>query len=369
MPVKHLEVTERLLRVLALPRYGPLGASSRLRMWQYLPWLEAAGLNVVVRPLLPDSYIHDLQGGRRSVLRLAAAYSRQIRTVSALKDFDVIWMEKELLPWVPGFMERGLLPRDVPLVLDYDDAVYHLYEQHRSPLIRSVLGRKHADAMRGAALVTVGNATLAERAYRAGAPNTQIVPTVIDLKRYPLRPPYQEHDRTPTVCWIGQRSTAAFLAPYRDLFASLASEGTLSFTAIGIDAVALRLPMMSLPWSQAGEVDAIMRCDIGIMPLVDGPFERGKCGYKLIQYMACSLPVVASPVGVNCQIVDHGVNGFLASTEQEWRQALTTLAVDPELRARMGRAGRAQVEALYSLQNSGPLVANLLRSAAQENSQ
>jgi glycosyltransferase involved in cell wall biosynthesis len=100
------------------------------------------------------------------------------------------------------------------------------------------------------------------------------------------------------------------------------------------------------------------------MPLPDYPWAKGKCGYKLIQYMACGLPVVASPVGVNSVIVEHGKNGYLASTPEEWRQALGSLIEDPELRRRMGEAGRRKVEQQYSLQIYGPKVAALLREAA-----
>jgi len=99
---------------------------------------------------------------------------------------------------------------------------------------------------------------------------------------------------------------------------------------------------------------------IGVMPLPDTPWTRGKCGYKLIQYMACGLPVIASPVGVNAEIVEHGVNGFLAETDAEWREALVTLLRDPDLRSRMGAAGRQKVEKQYSIQVWGPRVAGML---------
>ncbi|MBN9249072.1 MAG: glycosyltransferase family 4 protein [Mesorhizobium sp.] len=115
-------------------------------------------------------------------------------------------------------------------------------------------------------------------------------------------------------------------------------------------------------WSEAHEVELIQGMDIGIMPLEDSPFARGKCGYKLIQYMACGLPVVASPVGVNSKLVTHGENGFLASTEAEWRAAIERLLSDPELRRRMGAAGRAKVESDYSIQTYGPKVAGMFAS-------
>ncbi len=349
-------------RVLALPRYGRRGASSRLRVWQYLPWLEAAGLDVQVRALLPDFYIADLQQGRRNPARLALAYARQIAGVVRAAPPDLLWIEKEVLPWVPGWLEQATLARGVPRVIDYDDAVYQVYEEHRSPLVRALLKSKHEVAMHGAALVVAGNSTLAERARRANAPRVEILPTVIDLDRYPPRFDRGPPDGPPSVCWIGQQSTAGYLLPLAEVFDRLAKSGRARFVAIGIDATALGLPMSSLPWSEDDEVNSISVCDIGIMPLSDGSFERGKCGYKLIQYMACGLPVVASPVGVNREIVNDGVNGFLAQTPEEWERAITRLANDPALRARMGQAGREQVEQRYTIQKKGPVLAALLRS-------
>lgn len=335
-----------------------------MRIWQYLPCLEAAGFEIVAQPLLPDSYVSNLQAGRRDLGETAAAYARQVLRLLRRRPYDLIWIEKEVLPWVPLALERLLLPRVIPRVIDYDDAVYHLYEAHPRRLVRAFLKEKHASAMRRAATVVAGSAALADRARSAGAANVVIVPTVVDLDRYPPPQPAARDHTVPRICWIGQQSTASFLTLYRRLFASFRDRGEAEFVAIGIDAAALDLPMRSVPWSEAEEVAAISACDIGIMPLADGAFERGKCGYKLIQYMACGLPVVASAVGANRDIVRHGVNGFLAGTEEEWRDALRTLAADPALRARMGAAGRRRVEEEYSLQVAGPRMAEILRAAA-----
>lgn len=121
-----------------------------------------------------------------------------------------------------------------------------------------------------------------------------------------------------------------------------------------------------LPWAEETEGRLIQSMDIGIMPLDDTPWSRGKCGYKLIQYMACGLPVVASPVGVNSEIVEDGVTGFLASSDAEWRDAISRLLADADLRRRMGEAGRKRMEELYSLQVWGPRVAEMLRQVAGE---
>ena len=130
------------------------------------------------------------------------------------------------------------------------------------------------------------------------------------------------------------------------------------------DAAVDGLPAEARPWSEATEVKDILGFDVGIMPLPDEPWERGKCGYKLIQYMACARPVIASPVGANRQIVEQGVNGFLAETYDDWRSALDMLYAAPELRARLGAAGRRKVETAYCTRVTAPRLANLLKVAA-----
>ena len=117
-------------------------------------------------------------------------------------------------------------------------------------------------------------------------------------------------------------------------------------------------------WDEATETAGIGNFDVGIMPLPDNPWERGKCGFKLIQYMACGKPVVASPVGVNREIVVEGVNGFLASTQKEWVDALLRLKEDPDLRRTMGEKGRRMVEEEYCLQVTAPRLHRILLNAA-----
>ncbi len=354
------------MKVLMLSRYGRLGASSRMRSYQYQPWLEDAGISISLAPLFSDAYVQALQCDTKRPLEALGAYASRVQALLASRTFDLLWIEKETLPWLPAWLEKILLPKAVPYVLDYDDAVFHYYDQHHNPIVRALLGDKHAALIRGAALVVAGNEYLAEFARRAGAPRLEVVPTVIDLARYPVAVPKTEGGcALPCVGWVGQRATASFLAPYTQLFERLSANGRARFVAIGIDARSLGLPMDSIPWAEQTEAASIARCDIGIMPLSDKPFQRGKCGYKLIQYMACGLPVVASPVGANRQIVEHGVNGFLAETNEQWEQALQTLLADPHLRQRMGQLGRQKVERQYCVQVTGPRLAALLKDAAK----
>lgn len=354
------------MKLLMLTRYEQLGASSRMRFYQYLPWLREAGISVTIIPFFPDAYVRDLQRDTRKFSEVFRAYLRRIWALVNCSDYDLLWIEKETLPWLPAWFERVLLKKTVPYVLDYDDAVFHLYDQHRNPAIKALLSGKHPALMKGASLVTAGNQYLADFARRAGAVNVSVLPTVIDLERYQLNCVTRQKGNTPPVVgWIGQRVTARFLEPYKNIFRRFLDAGLGRFSAIGIDADALGLPMTSIAWSDATEVASLASFDIGIMPLVDEPFERGKCGYKLIQYMACGLPVVASPVGVNCQIVEHGVNGFLADTPQQWEEALQTLLLDRGLRDRMGQAGRRKVERQYSIQQTAPMLAQMLIKVAK----
>lgn len=352
------------MKVLALPRYGRLGASSRVRFFQYLPALERAGFEVSVEPLFSDAYVAGLQRLRRSKGEVVRAYARRIAGLLRKRRFDVLWVEKELLPWVPLGLERHLLASDAPLVLDYDDAVFHYYDQHRSGAVRRLLAGKHPGLMRRAVLVVAGNDYIAEFARAVGARAVAVLPTAVELGRYgPVE--RVATDGPPRIGWIGQRSTAEYLRHLSPLFERLSAGGKARFVAIGIEPAALGLPMEGAPWSEATEVASLRALDVGVMPLADSPFERGKCGYKLVQYMACGLPVVASPVGVNAQLIDDGVNGFLATSPAEWESALERLIGDASLRDRMGRAGRMKVEESYSTRATAPRLVELLHEAAR----
>lgn len=354
------------LRVWILSRYSRLGASSRLRTLQYRPWLEAAGLEVVHEPFFDDAYLTRLYSGERDRAALLRYFGGRIRALRQRPKPDLIWLEYEALPWLPWALERALLPRDVPIVSDYDDAVFHRYDRHRLAPLRLLLGRKIDRVMAASALVMAGNRYLADRAVAAGARRVEVVPTVVDLDLYaaPRRPPAEAVLR---VGWIGTPETwEHFVRPVQEMLLPAMRAQGAQFRAIGAAlAPATGDGLEILPWSEAEETALIGGTDIGIMPLPDTPWTRGKCGYKLIQYMACGLPVVASPVGVNAEIVEHGVNGFLAGTDEEWRRAIATLLADAELRRRMGAMGRRKVEQAYSLQTWAPHVVALFSDVAR----
>lgn len=353
------------MRALMITRYGAAGASSRLRHMQYVPALAEAGIEAEVASFFSGAYLDQLYAGRSTRAEALAAYARRVPQLRRAGGFDVLWLEKEALPWLPWAIERRLLPRGVPLVVDFDDAVFHNYDLHSSATVRRVLGDKIDRLMARAALVTAGNAYLAARAEVAGAARVEIVPTVVDLGAYRLAPAPAAGEPA-RIGWIGTPSTwNAYVAPMLPLLAKVATQAGGRILAVGSGDGGGGHPLLDRePWSEAAEVSLIQRMSIGIMPLDDTPWARGKCGYKLIQYMACGLPVVASPVGVNADIVEHGVNGFLATTPDEWHAAIAALLHDPARRRRMGAAGRRTVEARYALASWGPRVAAMLRELA-----
>jgi glycosyltransferase involved in cell wall biosynthesis len=220
--------------------------------------------------------------------------------------------------------------------------------------------------MAAAETVVVGNNYLAQYA-RQFTQQVCVIPSVVDLSRYPTRKNASTSD-TIVISWIGIPATADFLRPLVPVFHRLQQQfPRLAFRFIGTgssfpaDGLKAEFP----PWSEQTEATLLGQCDIGIMPMPDTNFTRGKCGLKLIQYMASSLPVVASPVGVNREIIASGENGFLANSGEEWFATLSTLIQNPELRKQFGVAGRARVEERYSLERGFEKWSEILERATR----
>lgn len=333
---------------------------------QYRPYLETAGFKVELKSFFGADYLPSLYAGRKSSSTIWCSYAQRIKNLVRSKgQADLIWLEKEALPWVPSVLEGRLMPSGIPVVSDFDDAVFHRYDMHRLKPVRTLLGRKFAHVMQNSACVFAGNAYLADYAKDAGSAAIEIVPTVVDVDHYQVKADRDE-GAEPVIGWIGTPSTwRECVEPFRLVFRGVAQTSSARIHAVGARMTSGEEECIHFfPWSEEGEIERINAMDIGVMPLPDTPWMRGKCGYKLIQYMACGLPVIASPVGVNADIVEHGVNGFLADTPADWSRALETLIRNPELRQQMGIAGRKRVEERYSLQVYGPRVAALLSEIA-----
>jgi len=214
--------------------------------------------------------------------------------------------------------------------------------------------------------VTVGNEFLASYARRFN-PNVTVIPTAVDTDRFVPRPDLlPAAGRTLVVGWIGSPTTFRYLESIKDVLAAVSAKHpfTLKVSGAGRPVNFPGVDVQVVPWSMADEVSLFNTCDIGVYPLTDDDWSRGKCGFKAIQCMACGVPVVAASVGVNREIITDGVNSFLATTPSEWVAKLGQLLSDPALRASMAAAGRRTIEARYSLRVTAPQLAAVFASAA-----
>lgn len=363
------ELTAALrMRVLVLAPY-PLdrAPSQRFRWEQYIGPLRERGV-----ALEPSSFL-DPRGmdvayrpgaWAAKTVATAAGLRRRLHDVVAARRYDLVVVHRESLPLGPAWIERALSSAGVPYAFDFDDAIYlpAASDANRRYAWLKRAG-KTAQAIRNASLVLAGNRHLADWARRH-TKRVVVVPTTVDTDRY--RPAVRP-ERTPLcIGWSGSRTTIVHLRLLDRVLRELQRERGVRIRVIGdesyrIDGAAVQ----ALDWDARTEVADLSQIDIGIMPLPDDEWSRGKCGLKALQYMALGIPTVLSPVGVNREIAEGGA-ALLASTEQEWRDALRALIDDPGLRARLGQAGRARVERHYSLQATLPLWENALRTAAAD---
>jgi glycosyltransferase involved in cell wall biosynthesis len=354
------------MRVAAFTKYDREAASTRQRVLQYRPSLAEAGIELDHYPLLGNAYVRSLATSERwSRTELIASYARRLVQLLRRSRYDLIWVYAELFPYLPAAFERLVFRSGVPVVYDCDDAFYLAYNESRNPLARALLSGKIERLIGGAAAATCGNEFLRDHAAKL-CTNTIVVPTVVDTDIY--RPAPRPSSGPPVIGWIGSPSTWENVRPLLPVLQQVCAVKGARFRVVGAGVRAARdkFPQMDLvPWSEATEVAEVQGFDVGIMPLLDAPFQRGKSGYKLIQYMACGVPAIGSPVGVNSSILADGC-GILAGTADEWAGALTRLLEDADLRRTIGAAGRARAVKQYSLAVHEPRLIELFRRVAAD---
>ena len=353
-----------MIRVLGFSLYGPQAASHRVRLSQFQPGLAAAGIDLQIQSLLDNAYLQRSFSGRRPSLQgLLAAYGRRLQALRQADRFDLAIVHCELLPFLPGWLERQLL--QIPFIYDCDDAFFLKYRSGRLRLLQPLLGAKADRLMAGAVDVTAGNSWLAAHARRFNS-NATVLPSVVDTDQFcPAEPPPAERIGEPfTLGWIGSPSTAPYLQLLVEPLQQLARERPVRLLVVGGSAPAIAgVEVIEQTWSLEQEVPLIQQFDVGVMPLPNTPWARGKCAYKLIQCMSCGIPVAASRVGANVEAVPPE-GGFLADSPEQWLVAFRCLAVDSELRQRMGRAARQWVQERYSLRSAVSVLTGVIQRAA-----
>jgi glycosyltransferase involved in cell wall biosynthesis len=356
------------MRLLAVvPSIYDRNPSQRYRIEQWEPLLRSMGVEITYRPF-EDAELNAIlyQRGRLAgKLRLVGgALVRRFREVRGARGFDAVYVLREAALLGPPFFEWMLGRSGTPYVFDFDDAVFERYVSPANGYLSYLkFPGKTRTICRLAAHVMAGNDYLADYARKVNR-NVTVVPTTVDTAKYTVeeRPP----NDVPVIGWTGSYSTVQHLLTLAGALRRLAERERFRLRVVGapnmsLDALA-GLEVETLPWRSETEVEDLRPFDVGVMPLPEDRWSRGKCGMKALQYMGLAIPTVCSPVGVNSEIIRDGENGLLARDEAEWVEKLGLLLRSPELRARLGRAGRATVEERYSARAQAPRVFRVFES-------
>ncbi len=359
------------MRLLALATYPTGAACTRFRLASYLPALRSAGVDVDFVPFLTDEVFRDFYARRGKLAKaraLALAVARRAALLTRARRYDAVFIQREAMLLGPAIVERALTDAlSLPLVFDLDDAIWMTDPgQQRvsaAPLAARLLKSpsKSFDIVRRARRVIAGSHHLARwaRAYHG---DVVVLPTVVPRDAWTPLPGRLDgawvdgHD-APVVGWIGTHSTATHLDLVLPALERLAREGRRFKVRLVGAARQLSIPgveLESVAWSEAREIEDFQRIDVGIAPLVDDAWSRGKCGFKQVQYFACGVPCVGSPVGGAAELMRHDDNALTATTTEEWATALSRLLDDRALRARLATSARRDVEARLSIEAQAP---------------
>ena len=369
-----MTVSGHTIRMLALSPIPEEGAGCRFRIAQFIPYLESHGFEVTLSPLFTTDFFRLVYKPGRHLQKAATFAALSLKRLDSLRGFrkfDLIFIYREIFPIGPAIVERLLaMPRRPPVVFDFDDAIFLPSVSEANQFLSALkFPGKVASIVRQSDHVVVGNDYLASYARHFNDAVT-VIPTCVDTDRFVPRralPGAGNGDREPVVGWIGSPTTVPYIRGLAAVLKRVAERRRFVLRLSGAGE-AIEMPGVKVEnptWSLDGEIGLFNGCDVGIYPLVNDDWSKGKCGFKAIEFMACGVPVVASAVGVNREIIQDGVNGFLASTDDEFADKLERLLADPALRRRFAEAGRKTIVERYSLQVHAPALAGLLRQVAE----
>jgi glycosyltransferase involved in cell wall biosynthesis len=321
---------------------GQTVPAARARGFVVAAGLEKHGIPCELRVPYPSVYGDTKLGfpwSRLRALFIPVSAMNQLGNLRGLRDTDVVYLQRPMIELPITALEKRAA-KNRKSVFDFDDAIFLGLGNERK--IRRIV--ELVDH------VVTGNKYLAE--FARAPDKTTVIPTVVDAEKFAFHPPTDRKGKDAVIGWTGLRGN------YKQLMTAYpAIEKVVKRTGAQLLLISNGEPPAELtalgaryvPWSAATEVEDLAQIDIGLMPLPDSPFTRGKCAFKMIQYMALGRPAVCSPVGANCEVGTHGVEVFLPETIDGWEEHLVTLVEDPDLRARMGKAARKRIEEAYSL--------------------
>ncbi|OGX40536.1 MAG: hypothetical protein A3C53_08910 [Omnitrophica WOR_2 bacterium RIFCSPHIGHO2_02_FULL_68_15] len=358
------------IRVLAFTPIPEEGAGARFRLYQYIPALEASGFKVTVQPFFTDHFFRIIYRTGLGGLKIKFFIKQTLARMQQLlhrTEYDVFLVYREAFPIGPPLIEFVLSRTGGrPLIYDFDDAIYLPNASDVNQFIGVLKYPQKVPAIiRTSTHVIAGNPNLADYA-RMHNEWVSMIPTCVDTTRFAPLPQHRGAGRSLLrVGWIGSHSTVKYLRSLLPVLTQVARQHPFLLYVVG-SPTPLRadgLTIVQAPWELVREIADFQSCDIGVYPMWNDVWAQGKCGFKAIQFMACGVPVVASAVGVNREIIQDGVNGFLAETHDEWTRKLIRLLSDRELCQQFAEAGRRTVEERYALAVNAPKMIAVLRGA------
>ncbi len=329
--------------------------SQRYRYEQYISFLEQNGFEFTFSPILSERSDKIFYSKGNFILKAAIVFNslcKRIKDGMRCNNFDIVFIQREALFIGSIFFEKRAYKSKAKVVFDFDDSIWLM---DTSPGNKKWEWLKNPDKtkenVQHAHLVIAGNDYLANFAKQFN-PTTIIIPTTVDTDTYKPKPELRNKEII-TIGWSGSLSTLKHFEMAIPVLKKLKEKyGTkIAFKYIGdSDYKNEALNIIETKWDPKTEVDELNSFDIGIMPLPDNEWTKGKCGLKGLTYMACGIPTVMSSVGVNKDIISHNENGYLASNDEEWINYLSMLIESAELRTKMGAAGRETVIKNYSVE-------------------
>lgn len=347
-------------KIVYFTKYTNAGPSSRYRSYQYKNYLENNGFDVTIKPLFPTQYIIDLYSkGKKNWLILLPRYIQRFFQILFLKKYDVLFIEYELFPYLPIIFEKFALLGKSNIVLDYDDATFHTYDKSNHKLIQVLLGTKICKLVKKATLVITGSPYLTEHLQKFNS-NIVEIPTSISYVKY------QKENMSKTgisntfnIGWLGSKNTSVNVLPLKNVFIDLQKKFSIKLLLVGFDKNLL--PQLNgvnyqyIQWNAATEVETIASFNVGIMPLEDKFFNYGKCGFKLIQYMACGVPTISTPLPANLKI-NRDNNNLFAISNDEWFASFEKMIEEKEyFKTIVGGKNKKIVEQYYCIETNSKL--------------
>ncbi|MDP8261889.1 MAG: glycosyltransferase [Candidatus Ancaeobacter aquaticus] len=353
------------MKIVFFTQASELGASSRYRVYQFVPYLEGEGITCTVLPAIPKKY-HSLYFYSKNVfVKGIFTFYVLIKRLVQLRyvhQADYVFLQKPVMPHIYPIIEWIVHKMGKKIIFDFDDAIFS-----RSPKWGSgeandmTVDHGFKKIVEWSYCVHAGNAYLADIAKKYNT-CVKVMPTVIDTDYYAMLEKIKK-DEVFTIGWMGSPTTLFYLDQLQTVFKRLAKEKKCILKIVGAEDYAIPgVQVICEKWSLESEKDILSTFDLGIAPLDDGPWSKGKCGLKILLYMATGVPVIASPYGVNAHILCDGDLGMLAKNEDDWYESIERLFEDVDLRASYIQKARSHVEKEYSVQSAYKKIIEVLKA-------